>query len=152
MDLHRPCADPTPEGYAISSNTTSDLIGAQRSMVDSIAYTFSSPVSLTASDFTLGTVTPTVTGPESPATVVPGLVLTSLNGGTTWVVTWVSGGGTGGTVTGHSIADGVYTITLANSNRSTDTFYRLYGNDTGFQTTPPPLRGAHVNLRQLQRF
>jgi hypothetical protein len=110
------------------------LIGNQRSMVDSVAYTFGVPVNLTSSDFTMATFSPTHSGPASPASTYPGLSLTSLDNGSIWVVTWVSGGGTGGTVTGHSIADGVYDLVLNNSDRSSDRFYRLYGDITGFSS------------------
>jgi hypothetical protein len=123
------------EGFAISDNAIggSDLTGAQRSMVDSVVYTFSAPVSLAVTDFTLATVSSfTHSGNAVPATLLPGLALTSLNGGSTWVLTWVDASATGGgTVIGHSIGDGVYNLTLLNSTRSTDTFYRLFGDITG---------------------
>ena len=67
------------------------------------------------------------------------MILTPLNGGTIWVVTFVSN--SNATVTGHSIADGIYTATLNSSlvtassggaamttTRPTDTFYRLFGD------------------------
>jgi predicted outer membrane repeat protein len=137
-------------GYAISANTTSDLLyaatsgtansptGAQRSMVDSIAYTFNTPVNLAAGAVTLGIGAGTTSG-EQPATATPNVVLTPLNGGTIWVVTFASN--SNATVTGHSIADGIYTATLNSSlvtavsggaamatTRPTDTFYRLFGD------------------------
>ena len=115
------------QGFAISQNTASGLRGKQRSMVDSVAYTFSSPVTLTAANFTLTTATAglTITG-RTPATTVPGMVVTSFDGGTTWVVTWAR--------TCHSIACGVYQITLVNSNEAPDTFFRLYGDYLGYQS------------------
>jgi Bacterial Ig-like domain (group 3) len=145
-------------GYAISANsdnaanlpsTTSALeyssngAGAadtttQRSMVESIAYTFNQAVNLAAGAVTLGIGTGTTSG-ETPATATPDVVLTPLNGGTIWVVTFASN--SNATVTGHSIADGIYTATLNSSFvtsvlwgttmtqiRSTDTFYRLFGD------------------------
>jgi Bacterial Ig-like domain (group 3) len=137
-------------GYAISANTTSDLLyaatsgtadsptGAQRSMVDSIVYTFNTPVNLAAGAVTLGIGTGTTTG-EAPATTTPDVILTPLNGGTIWVATFASN--SNATVTGHSIADGIYTATLNSSlvtaisggatmttTRPTDTFYRLFGD------------------------
>jgi hypothetical protein len=137
-------------GYAISANTVSDLLyaaasgtagsptGAQRSMVDSIAYTFSTAVNLAAGAVTLGIGTGTTTG-ETPATATPNVILTPLNGGTIWVVTFASN--SNATVTGHSIADGIYTATLNSSlvtavsggatmttTRRTDAFYRLFGD------------------------
>jgi IPT/TIG domain len=124
-------------GYAISQTnaptiTGTGLMNRQRSMADSVAYSFTAPVSLTAAQFTLSTVPPTTNGfGPTPATATPGMNLTSLSGGAIWVVTWVSGGGAGASVTGRSIANGVYDITLANSGRATDTFYRLYGDIQG---------------------
>jgi autotransporter-associated beta strand protein len=137
-------------GYAISANATSDLLyaaasgtagsptGAQRSMVDSIAYTFSTAVNLAAGAVTLGIGTGTTTG-ETPAVATPNVILTPLNGGTIWVVTFASN--SNATVTGHSIADGIYTATLNSSlvtaasggsmmttTQPTDTFYRLFGD------------------------
>jgi hypothetical protein len=137
-------------GYAISANTTSGLLyaattgttnsptGAQRSMVDSIAYTFNMAVNLAAGAVTLGIGNGTTSG-ETPATATPNVTLTSLNGGTIWVVTFVSN--SNATVTGHSIADGIYTATLNSSlvtavsggaamttTRPTDTFFRLFGD------------------------
>jgi IPT/TIG domain len=126
-------------GYAISQTAAPTTVGTgletrQRSMVDSVAYTFSAPVSLTAAEFSLSTVAPQANGSTTPATLHPGMHLTSLNAGSIWVVTWVSGGGSGATVTGRSIADGVYNISLALSGRATDTFYRLYGDILGGST------------------
>jgi hypothetical protein len=131
-----PTSSNTALGYAISQNnapttTSTGLENRQRSMVDSVAYTFSAAVNLNAAQFSMSTLTPTASGPATPATEYPGLSLTSLNGGLTWVATWVSGGGTGATTTGWSLADGVYQLTLANSGRSTDTFYRLFGQIFG---------------------
>ena len=117
------------QGYAISLNTASGLRGNQRSMVDSVAYTFSSPVlGLTASNFTLATATSglTISG-RTPSATVPGMVVTTFNGGTTWVVSWATG-------TGHSIGNGVFQITLVNSNRAADKFFRLYGDYLGYQS------------------
>jgi hypothetical protein len=115
------------------------LLGNQRSMVDSIVYTFSTPVTgLTTGSFSLtapgsGTTGLTTSVPASapaPATTVPGLTLTSLNGGSIWVVTFNVASNAG-----HSIADGVYDITLASSGRSTDEFYRLFGNVVGYSAS-----------------
>jgi alpha-L-arabinofuranosidase len=136
-------------GYAISANTASGLLyaatsgtaisptGAQRSMVDSIAYTFNTAVNLAVGTVTLGIGSGTTSG-ETRATATPNVILTPLNGGTIWVVTFESN--SNATVTGHSIADGVYTATLNSSlvtavsggtmttTRPTDTFYRLFGD------------------------
>lgn len=128
------------EGYALSTNSASALRGSQRSMVNSIAYTFTEPVNLAGNAFTLGTLTPTKIGPAVPATTTPAFTVTPLQGGLVWVVTWNS-------TPGHSIADGVYTIDLASSAvtsiatgapmtlvRPTDTFYRLFGDSSGYES------------------
>src|ERR1043165_654089 len=120
--------------YAISQNTSSSLIGNQRSMVDSVAYNFSAPVNLASGAISMNIGAATTVGAASLAPNAPGTVLTSLNGGATWVVTWSSV--TGNNIVGRSIADGVYTITLNSSNvtsvfdgammttsRPADTFY-----------------------------
>ena len=132
-------------GYAISTNTSSSLRGSQRSMVDSVVYTFNTPVNLTSNAVTLalkGGIT--VTGPNTMATGVANVNWTSLSGGKIWVMTFSSA--SGNTVTGHSIADGVYTLSLNSADvtavaggstmtttRATDTFYRLYADTNGQQ-------------------
>jgi hypothetical protein len=181
------------------------LSGAQRSMLDSITYTFSQPVTLGANAFSVGvhgtsaiatatesgntvTITTAATqlfftgqtitiagvgvggyngtftisvvdsstftytdatsglanssgGTAGPGTA-PGVSYLSPDGGITWVVTF-----TGSSVIGNSINDGVYDITLnqsavtfnysgatlALSNRTLDTFYRLYGDTVGHE-------------------
>jgi hypothetical protein len=198
-------------GSGGSATLSAPLAGPQRSMVDSISYTFNQPVTLGANAFTVsvhptvnvstatessntvtittaanhnfvngqvvtvagvtvggtssaynGTFTITVTGQTTftytDATSglanadantgtagvgsVPGVSYASPDGGTTWVATFTG-------VTGNSIADGAYDIalnpsavtynfsgaTLAQSNRALDTFYRLYGDLAGNQTT-----------------
>jgi uncharacterized delta-60 repeat protein len=114
------------------------LAGVQRSMVESIVYTFSQAVTLAATNaFTIG-VHAGQTG------TAPTLSWTAINpdasgGSTQWVVTF---SGTG--VVGHSIANGIYDITLNSqavsveatpsatlATRSTDTFYRLFGDFNG---------------------
>ena len=49
-----PTVTSNSSGYAISANTSSDFTGSQRSMVDSVAYTFNTPVNLTSDAVTLG--------------------------------------------------------------------------------------------------
>ena len=113
------------------------LAGAQRSMVDSIVYKFNQAVNLAGNAFTIG-LHPGVAG---NATSVPTLSLATTDGGFTWIVTF---SGTG--VSGNSIADGVYDITLYSdavsavtgggtlSANRTDTFWRLFGDFTGAAT------------------
>lgn len=132
-------------GYAISLNTTSGLlpgIGNQASIIASIAYTFDKPVALGSGAITLGLqsgVTSVSSNNIVPATNVPDLAFTSPDGGSTWVLTFVTGNGH--TVTGHSISDGVYTLTVDNTKitstsdglimsmtRAQDVFYRLFAD------------------------
>jgi hypothetical protein len=126
-------------------NGNNALAGTQRSMVDSIVYTFSEAVTVAA--------TGTDTNPGFAIAVHPGeqgtaptLAWTAINpdasgASTQWVVTF-----TGSSVIGNSIANGVYDITLniaavtseahptaSITPRTTDTFYRLYGDYNGDQ-------------------
>jgi hypothetical protein len=124
-------------GVALNGNNAA-LAGAQRSMVDSIVYTFSQPVTLASTNaFVIG-----VHAGETGT--VPSLAWAAINpdangGSTQWVVTF---GGNG--VSGGSIANGVYDITLnttaisvegnpaaAITPRATDTFFRLFGDIDG---------------------
>jgi hypothetical protein len=114
------------------------LAGAQRSMVDSIVYTFSEAVTIatTGTDQNPG-IAIAVHGAEQGT--VPTLNWSSPDGGVTWIVTF-----SGSSVVGNSIANGVYDITLnptaitsvahpsaSFTPRGTDTFYRLYGDYNG---------------------
>jgi regulation of enolase protein 1 (concanavalin A-like superfamily) len=121
----------------VNGNNTA-LAGVQRSMVDSILYQFSEPVTLAATGaYTIGVhAGQTGTAPTANwAAIGPD----GSGASTQWVVTF-SGPG----VVGNSIANGVYDITLnsaavaAESNpmatvasRPTDTFYRLFGDFNG---------------------
>ena len=114
------------------------LVGAQRSMVDSILYTFSEPVNISGAAATLA-----IHSGQS-GTFPTSLTWTAIDphsdgSSTQWAVTF---GGSG--VVGNSIANGVYDITLnaadvssdANpavtvQSRPTDTFYRLFGDING---------------------
>jgi hypothetical protein len=115
------------------------LAGAQRSMVDSIVYTFSHAVSPAANAFTIalhpGVTVNGVTGQTFGT--LPTLTWASPDGGLTWVVTF-----SGPSVIGGSIADGVYDLILnhaavTDSAGNTlaadrvDTFFRLYGDTNG---------------------
>ena len=95
--------------YAVSLNTTSSLspggpTGHQRSVVDSIAYTFSQPVALTAANFTVGlqpniTVSTLSGGTTTNTTfgIVPAVNVVSPDGGFTWVVFFTNTGNTAST-------------------------------------------------------
>ncbi len=123
---------------------------SQRSMVDSIVYTFNQAVTLGSNAFTLALQSFTNNGGgagnPSPGTL-PGagnLYYASPDGGITWVVTF-----SGANTVFNSIADGAYKITLnaaavtaavsggtltLGSSRS-DVFYRLYGDNEGTSGT-----------------
>lgn len=123
-------------GVVVNGNLPS-LAGAQRSMVNSIVYTFSEAVNVGANAFAIAV-------HAGQIGTAPTMTWTAINpsadgSSTQWVVTF-SGAG----VNGGSIADGVYDVTLnslaatsdANSSanaqsRATDTFFRLYGDVTG---------------------
>jgi hypothetical protein len=122
----------------VVNGNNSVLAGVQRSMVDSLVYTFSEAVNLAATNaFSLAI-------HLSQSGTVPTLNWTALNpnadgSSTQWVVSF---SGTG--VVGGSIGNGVYDISLnaaavtsdANpavtvQSRPTDTFYRLFGDSNG---------------------
>jgi hypothetical protein len=145
---------------AISANSSSDLIGSQRSMVDSVAYSFNMPVKLDGQSITMSAGTCDILyGSATPAKDVPGFLLTPLGDGSVWVVTWTSSDAN--RIIGHSIADGVYKITLNSDHvtsvadgtamtaqAQTDSFYRLYGDITG-----PEFNGKiQVNNRDQLKF
>lgn len=116
------------------------LAGAQRSMVDSIVYSFSERVNVATSDaFSIAV----HSGQPGTAPTLGWAAINPASDGssTQWAVTF-SGAG----VNGGSIADGAYDITLnptvvtsdhnpaiAAQARATDTFYRLFGDVTGTQ-------------------
>ena len=115
------------------------LAGAQRSVVDSIVYSFSEAVNLGASAFGIAV-------HAGQSGTAPTLTWTAINSATDgsstqWAVTF-SGAG----VTGSSIGNGVYDIMMnasavtsdanpavTSQARATDTFYRLYGDLVGNQ-------------------
>jgi hypothetical protein len=121
------------------------LAGIQRSMVDSIVYTFSEAVNLaaTGADLNPAFTIAVHTGEQGNA---PTLTWTAINPDASgasmqWVVTF-----SGASVVGNSIANGVYDITLNASAvtseahptatiapRPADTFYRLFGDWNGDQ-------------------
>lgn len=124
-------------GAKVNGNIAS-LVGAQRSVVDSVVYSFSEAVYLGAGAFTIAV----HSGQSGTAPTLSWAAINPNGDGsaTQWVVTF-SGAG----VTGDSIANGVYDITLAANAASsdanpavtaatrTDTFYRLYGDYLGTQ-------------------
>jgi hypothetical protein len=126
----------TGNGTATTDNATGLLtngatnFNSQRSMVDSIVYTFNQAVNLGANAVTI-----TVLGQGG---VVPTVAYASPDGGFTWIVTF-----SGSSVIGNSIANGEYQIVLNASAVSavsgggtlagniTESFYRLYGDTVG---------------------
>ena len=145
-DAHFAASQSAPYTQAVQAAVTkvqvngnvSALVGAQRSMVNSILYTFSEPVNISGDAATIA-----IHSGQS-GTLPTSLIWTAINpnadgSSAQWAVTF-SGVG----VTGGSIADGVYDITLnpaavtsdANpavlaQSRPTDTFYRLFGDAQG---------------------
>jgi hypothetical protein len=129
----------------VNGASATGLTGTQRSMVTTIEYVFSEPVNNPASAFTLAI--------DSGASVnTAGFTLGTVptmnwsnpsSDGETWILTF-SGSG----VTGGSIADGVYNLTLdaadVTPTSGSDTFYgpnpvttfaRLFGAQTGTTNT-----------------
>jgi hypothetical protein len=120
----------------LSSATASDsLAGAQRSMVDSIVYTFSEPVTIAgAAGFTFTVIND---GSSDAGGIAPSYFVRPIpdTNDTQWVVTF-SGS------MGNSVVNGAYTVTInpaavtsANgidlTAGETDTFFRLYGDLRG---------------------
>ena len=113
------------------------LLGVQRSMVDSILYTFSEAVNISGAAATIAV-------HSGQSGTAPSLTWTAIDpnsdgSATQWAVSF-SGAG----VVGNSIANGVYDITLNSADvssdanpsmnvqaRPTDTFYRLFGDING---------------------
>ncbi len=125
------------------ATVTAALAGAQRSMVDSIVYNFTEPVTLTAAAFSIN-VDVNNTSNGSDVGVQPTLNVAPVPFTNEWVVTFTDP--VNGSVIGNSIANGAYSITInpayvtavsGGQNLSageTDTFYRLYGDVTGVQS------------------
>jgi hypothetical protein len=108
---------------------TGVLGSSQRSMVDSIIYTFATALTVAP--------TVTVTVHSGQTGTVPTVAVVSPDGGFTWVVTF-SGSGT----SGQSIGDGVYDVTFtAGATTRTDTFWRLFGDLQGTKTVNTIDRG-----------
>jgi hypothetical protein len=122
----------------VVNGNNSALAGVQRSMVDSIVYTFNQAVNMAATNaFSIALNSTFATG------TLPTLTWTAINpnadgSSTQWAVTF---SGTG--VLNGSIGDGVYNITINGSavtadgsptvtgTSQTDTFYRLFGDAAG---------------------
>ncbi len=124
------------------ATVTASLAGAQRSMVDSIVFNFTEPVTLSAAAFSISVIVDnTSTGDK--VGVAPTLNVAAVPFTNEWVVTFTDP--VNNSVIGNSIADGAYSITInpalvtsvVGQNLSageTDTFYRLYGDMTGVQS------------------
>ena len=142
-------------GVQVNGNLSA-LAGSQRSMVNTVVYSFSEPVNAGANAFSIavhagqsGTAPPLTWTALSPA---------ADGSSTQWAVTF-SGAG----VTGGSIANGVYDITMnaaaitsdanpavTSQARSTDTFYRLYGDLTGNQRVTAADYNAFLSTYNLR--
>jgi hypothetical protein len=104
-----------------SSSVNNVNFSHQHSMVESIAYTFSSAVNLTAANFTLTGINGT--------TFAPAVTPTGSSGNTVWTVTF-SGDGVNSTT--RSIGDGEYRLALnVGSISNTYDFFRLLGDLDG---------------------
>ena len=128
--------DPTANlGISNGGTAVNALGGSQRSMVDSITYQFNQAVTLGAGAITMDV----NSGYTGTAGSVPDTIsYNTIDDGHTWLVTF-----SGANVTGNSIADGVYDITLNASAvtadvgsatlaaSQTDTFFRLFGDSNG---------------------
>lgn len=132
---------PAAVNSVVINGNNSALVGVQRSMVNSIVYTFNQPVTLNStSAFTIAV-------HSGQTGTIPTLNWAAVNpdgngASAQWIVTF-SGSG----VLGGSIANGVYDITLntaavtSESNpllpalpHNTDTFYRLFGDVYGTES------------------
>jgi autotransporter-associated beta strand protein len=101
----------------------SSLATHQHSMVESVVYSFSNPVSLSAANFTLSGFQGT------PASLVPNVVVSGSS--TVWTVTFSGTGVNNGT---HSIGDGEYQLVLSGVPglaSNTYDFFRLLGDMDG---------------------
>ena len=128
--------DPTADlGISNGGTAVNALGGSQRSMVDSITYQFNQAVTLGAGAITMDV----NSGYTGTAGSVPDTIsYNTIDDGHTWLVTF-----SGANVTGNSIADGVYDITLnagavtadvgsgTLAASQTDTFFRLFGDSNG---------------------
>ena len=110
-------------GMAYITNTNASK---QHSMVESVVYSFSAGVSLSAANFTLSGI--------SGTTLVPTVNVASSSGGSVWTVTFAGAGVNAAT---HSIGDGEYSLVLSGvpglANNTYD-FFRLLGDMDGSGT------------------
>ena len=120
---------PTVAGIVLDGGSPyvdSSLAPNQHSMVESIVYTFSQAVSLSAADFSLAGINGT--------TLAPTVNVTAKNGtsrDTVWTVTF---SGAGVNLATHSIADGEYQLVLSGvpgGLTNTYDFFRLLGDTDG---------------------
>jgi hypothetical protein len=101
----------------------STLASQQHSMIENVVYSFSTPVSLSTSNFVLTGINGT--------TSAPNVALSSSGGGTVWTVTF---SGTGVNNATHSIGDGEYSLVLSGVDSlapNTYDFFRLLGDMDG---------------------
>ena len=120
--------NPTVTGVVLNGGLSyidNTLAAAQHSMVENVVYSFSSPVNLTAANFT-------ITGlAGSGTTIVPTLNVSGSAGNTVWTVTFSGAGVNSAT---NSIGDGEYQLLLSGVSGLTDNtfdFYRLMGDLDG---------------------
>jgi autotransporter-associated beta strand protein len=112
-------------GTLVPGYINSTLAQQQHSMVENIVYSFSSAVSLSASNFSISGLL------NSGTTIVPMLNVSTNAANTVWTVTFA---GPGVNTATHSIGDGEYELTLSGVSgltNSTYDFYRLMGDMNG---------------------
>src|SRR5262249_15603589 len=103
-------ANPNNDPQFSYINSTSASATHQHSMVESVVYSFSAPVNLSASDFTLTNVGTSfdISGAQF-TTYHPGVAVVGSQGNKVWTVTFTGDGVHPNT---HSIGDGKYRLVL----------------------------------------
>ncbi len=141
--------EPTVTGVVINQNISAlynaagqTAAGVERSMVDDLVYTFSTPVNITSAATDPSVFTVAVASGWTGTVPTLSWAAVAGSGGTQWAVSF-SGSG----VTGGSIANGCYTITISDPSAitavadgqavsltssgiggATQSFFRLYGD------------------------
>ena len=114
----------SPGSISNGGTAVNALGGSQRSMVDSVTYVFNQAVTLGTGAISMDV----NSGYTGTTGIVPTISYATIDDGHTWLVTF-----SGSSVTGNSIADGVYDITL-NASAVTADFGRRHagGQPNGY--------------------
>jgi hypothetical protein len=141
----------------VVNGNNSALAGVQRSMVDSIVYTFNQAVALAATNAFSIALNSTFASGTLPTLTWTAISPNADGSSTQWAVTF-SGAG----VLNGSIGDGVYNITINGASVTsdanptvtgtsrTDTFYRLFGDATGAGSVGVQDYNAFLTTYQLK--